>query len=63
MCGITGFYKPNQMKILEAENILKSMTNTLSHRGPDDAGEWVDGIVGVALGHRRLSILDLSSAL
>jgi asparagine synthase (glutamine-hydrolysing) len=34
----------------------------LSHRGPDDHGEWVDGPCGIALGHRRLSILDLSPA-
>jgi asparagine synthase (glutamine-hydrolysing) len=38
------------------------MAETLAHRGPDDAGEWVDGRVGVALGHRRLAILDLSPA-
>lgn len=36
------------------------MTNTISHRGPDASGAWVDKEVGVALGHRRLSILDLS---
>ncbi len=38
------------------------MADTLRHRGPDDAGVWVDGEAGVALGHRRLSILDLSPA-
>jgi asparagine synthase (glutamine-hydrolysing) len=36
------------------------MTNRLSHRGPDDAGIWSDATVAVALGHRRLSIIDLS---
>ncbi|MEI2700403.1 MAG: hypothetical protein V9E94_19490 [Microthrixaceae bacterium] len=36
------------------------MADTLRHRGPDDAGVWVDAAAGVALGHRRLSILDLS---
>jgi asparagine synthase (glutamine-hydrolysing) len=35
------------------------MTNTLTHRGPDAAGIWLDEKVGIALGHRRLSILDL----
>jgi asparagine synthase (glutamine-hydrolysing) len=38
------------------------MSATLTHRGPDDAGSWVDAGAGVALGHRRLSILDLSAA-
>jgi len=61
MCGITGFYKPNQMKILEAENILKSMTNTLSHRGPDASGIFSDSCTNLLMGHRRLSILDTSS--
>ena len=38
------------------------MTDTLVHRGPDDAGVWIDGDAGIALGFRRLSILDLSPA-
>jgi asparagine synthase (glutamine-hydrolysing) len=38
------------------------MAATLWHRGPDDGGEWVDAVAGIALGHRRLSILDLSPA-
>lgn len=38
------------------------MTNTLVHRGPDDFDVWTDSKIGVALGHRRLSILDLSVA-
>jgi asparagine synthase (glutamine-hydrolysing) len=36
------------------------MANTLAHRGPDDVGVWVDETAGIVLGHRRLSILDLS---
>jgi asparagine synthase (glutamine-hydrolysing) len=36
------------------------MSDTLTHRGPDDSGVWVDPEAGIALGHRRLSILDLS---
>jgi asparagine synthase (glutamine-hydrolysing) len=36
------------------------MTMTIRHRGPDDDGQWLDAEAGVALGHRRLSILDLS---
>jgi asparagine synthase (glutamine-hydrolysing) len=38
------------------------MTDAVVHRGPDDEGHWCDRQIGVALGHRRLSILDLSSA-
>jgi asparagine synthase (glutamine-hydrolysing) len=38
------------------------MAATLSHRGPDDAGFWIDGEAGIALGHRRLAIVDLSPA-
>jgi asparagine synthase (glutamine-hydrolysing) len=37
------------------------MTDAIFHRGPDDAGVWLDESAGIALGHRRLSILDLSS--
>jgi asparagine synthase (glutamine-hydrolysing) len=38
------------------------MRDTLTHRGPDGAGTWVDATSGIALGHRRLSIVDLSAA-
>ena len=41
-------------------NIVSHMTDKLRHRGPDDSGAWVDEKDGVALGHRRLSIIDLS---
>ena len=61
MCGITGFWNPSQQltsDLLEA--IARQMSNTLLHRGPDDGGTWVDAETGIALGHRRLSILDLS---
>jgi asparagine synthase (glutamine-hydrolysing) len=40
--------------------LARRMAKTVQHRGPDDAGTWADAEVGVALGHRRLSILDLS---
>jgi len=53
MCGIAGFI--DKTKSLE---LLKAMTDTLSHRGPDDSGYFLEE--GVGLGHRRLSILDLS---
>src|ERR1022692_2176779 len=61
MCGITGFLNASESGShddLEFRALL--MTSTLVHRGPDDSGVWVDEKVGLALGHRRLSILDLS---
>ncbi len=61
MCGIAGFIgidgptrDPNQVARLMAEAI--------AHRGPDDCGVWTDPAAGVALAHRRLSIVDLSPA-
>jgi asparagine synthase (glutamine-hydrolysing) len=55
MCGITGFFSFNN-KFSEAE--LHEMTDSIHYRGPDSFGYYYDKIVG--LGHRRLSILDLS---
>jgi len=42
--------------------MLRDMGNTIAHRGPDDEGAWVDDSAHIALGHRRLSVLDLSPA-
>jgi asparagine synthase (glutamine-hydrolysing) len=41
---------------------VRQMCDSLVHRGPDDAGEWIDAASGVALGFRRLAIIDLSAA-
>jgi asparagine synthase (glutamine-hydrolysing) len=60
MCGLAGFLTPEGFRTPDAEQILNRMIEALRHRGPDDAGTWLDGDAGVALGHRRLSILDLS---
>ena len=61
MCGIIGFWEPHRSRsATELELTAEAMTNTLSHRGPDDQGIWADAEVGLALGHRRLAILDLS---
>ncbi len=63
MCGIAGFLDPkrrsgdNELKALAA-----SMAGALRHRGPDAQGVWVNEAAGVALGHARLSIIDLSPA-
>ena len=62
MCGIAGFiYRPGFIPTHEdLSGFILEMTNTLVHRGPDDSGLWSDPAVGIALGHRRLSIIDLS---
>ena len=60
MCGIVGFWSPGELA--GRADILRAMTDSLVHRGPDASGQWQDDRVGLALGHRRLSIVDLSSA-
>ena len=60
MCGIAGIFGPLRKEDLEYS--ISKMSKTLLHRGPDDSGVWVDEENGIALGHQRLSILDLSSA-
>lgn len=59
MCGISGIIYPKLSGSLLRSNITK-MTESIRHRGPDDSGVWIDESVGLGLGHRRLSILDLS---
>lgn len=59
MCGITGIVNFENDKPVQKEVII-SMTDILSHRGPDDHSIYLNG--NVALGHRRLSIIDLSAA-
>ena len=56
MCGITGFTN----KVDNADGIISEMMNKIRHRGPDAEGKFVDG--DIALGHRRLSIIDVSSS-
>jgi asparagine synthase (glutamine-hydrolysing) len=60
MCGIAAVISTN--KILVSKERLKQMTDALAHRGPDGEGYWLNDETTVALGHRRLSILDLSDA-
>ena len=62
MCGIVGFWELLSRPKDELNQIAQRMANVLAHRGPDDSGTWVDPQAGIALGHRRLSIIDLSSA-
>lgn len=58
MCGIAGVVTWRPAGALK--EVVSRMIAPLTHRGPDDQGTWVDEAHGVALGHRRLSILDLS---
>src|SRR3546814_17899016 len=59
MCGLTGIFDPLSRGGDIAQGVA-AMTARLQHRGPDDDGLWVDAEAGLALGHRRLSIVDLS---
>ena len=58
MCGLVGYWDSNCAKA----SIAKKMANRMRHRGPDDSGVWLNKDGDLALAHRRLSILDLSSA-
>lgn len=58
MCGITGILRPKGEGNIE---LLKKMNCLLAHRGPDAEGYYCDEKKGIALGHRRLSIIDLTT--
>ena len=63
MCGIFGFgFQQRRPPEEWLRSVALKMQTTLQHRGPDDGGVWTDTHAGLALGHRRLSILDLSAA-
>src|SRR5215471_15572001 len=62
MCGIAGLATFGCRESEQARAIVQAMADRLSHRGPDATGVMVDAQAGIALGHRRLSILDLSAA-
>ncbi len=58
MCGVAGFWSSHINE--DARAIVTAMASRIRHRGPDDEGCWVDAEAGIALAHRRLSIVDLS---
>ena len=62
MCGIAGFWDAGGVRIEIATSVARKMAAQIAHRGPDEAGVWVDGPAGIAFAHRRLAILDLSPA-
>ena len=57
MCGIAGYYNKDGQKVVRA--CLESMTRTMTHRGPDEEGYFINETGCLGLGHRRLSIIDL----
>ena len=61
MCGIVGLWDLNMASDAASQSV-EAMSTKLRHRGPDGDGVWAAGDGGPALGHRRLSILDLSEA-
>jgi asparagine synthase (glutamine-hydrolysing) len=61
MCGLAGFLSP-QRGFEGAQAVLRRMTDAIAHRGPDSDGYWLDEQAGVALGHRRLSVVELTDA-
>ncbi len=61
MCGLAGVFSRNNRSSDELQGIVSRMTAAIVHRGPDDNGVWIDAAAGVALGFRRLAILDLSA--
>jgi len=61
MCGFSGFLG-GAWSADEAQGWLHTMTNSIGHRGPDSDGHWLDADAAIALGHRRLSIVELSAA-
>jgi asparagine synthase (glutamine-hydrolysing) len=64
MCGFTGFWlsEDKSRSALDLCNVVERMADAIRMRGPDDAGTWDDASAGIAMGHRRLAIVDLSPA-
>ena len=62
MCGIVGILLAPHAADPRRLAAVEAMAATLRHRGPDGGGAWVDHDAGIALGHRRLAIVDLSEA-
>jgi asparagine synthase (glutamine-hydrolysing) len=62
MCGIVGFLSKSLNSRKDIERVICNMSRKVKHRGPDGSGNWLDVSNGMALGHQRLSILDLSQA-
>ena len=61
MCGIVGAWVLNGVNAEVLHALVREMRDTLTYRGPDSAGDWLEEPTGLGFGHRRLSILDLSA--
>lgn len=62
MCGVAGLLTACGTAQGSLEALVTRLALAVQQRGPDDAGAWADAEAGIALGHRRLSIIDLSPA-
>ncbi len=62
MCGITGFFSPAGFDTALASRVIVDMTQRIRKRGPDAQSHWCDGDTGIALGHARLSVIELSAS-
>ena len=62
MCGIAGVLAFENSCFVVRESLIADMRDTMAHRGPDGAGIWLSPSGKVGLGHRRLSIIDLSTS-
>jgi asparagine synthase (glutamine-hydrolysing) len=62
MCGIAGSIIFESSSHQQSPELISAMRDSMAHRGPDGVGLWIDATRKVALAHRRLSIIDLSSA-
>jgi asparagine synthase (glutamine-hydrolysing) len=60
MCGVAGILDSSRVTSDALQRRVRDMTSTLAHRGPDDQGIWLDPDAGLALGHRRLAVIDLT---
>ena len=62
MCGLIGFTRNIKVYHSDENKVAEKMCAAITHRGPDSEGIWWDESAPLVLGHRRLSVLDLSPA-
>jgi asparagine synthase (glutamine-hydrolysing) len=60
MCGIAGFWRADGAAESTLRSAIGAMTDAIAYRGPDGEGQWIAEEAGIALGHRRLAIIDLT---